>query len=76
MVKGQRIAVIAASQVLDGSLIDAWTATADHAGLASAKRVDRLVAEVAAARATSDTVVDPMPMLSELKLQRNRMIWL
>lgn len=57
VVKGQRIAVIAATQVLDSSLIDAWTATADHAGLASAKRVDRLVTEVATARATSDTVV-------------------
>lgn len=56
-VRGQRIAVIAATQVLDGSLIDAWTATADHAGLASAKRVDRLVAEVVAARAAADTVV-------------------
>lgn len=56
-VRGQRIAVIAATQVLDGSLIEAWTATADHAGLASAKRVDRLVAEVVAARAAADTVV-------------------
>jgi poly-gamma-glutamate synthesis protein (capsule biosynthesis protein) len=56
-VRGQRIAVIAATQVLDGSLVDEWTATADHAGLASAKRVDRLVAEVAAARAAADTVV-------------------
>jgi poly-gamma-glutamate synthesis protein (capsule biosynthesis protein) len=56
-VKGQRIAVIAATQVLDGNLIAAWTATADHAGMASAKRVDRLLAEVRAVRATSDTVV-------------------
>jgi poly-gamma-glutamate capsule biosynthesis protein CapA/YwtB (metallophosphatase superfamily) len=56
-VRGQRIAVIAATQVLDDSLVDAWTATADHAGLASAKRVERLTAEVAAARAVADTVV-------------------
>jgi len=56
-VKGQRIAVIGATQVLDSSLIQAWTATADHGGLASAKRVDRLVAEVQGARATSDTVI-------------------
>ena len=55
--KGQRIAVIGATQVLDSSLIRAWTATADHGGLASAKRVDRLVAEVQGARATSDTVI-------------------
>jgi poly-gamma-glutamate capsule biosynthesis protein CapA/YwtB (metallophosphatase superfamily) len=57
VVKGQRVAVIGATQVLDSSLIGAWTATADQGGLASAKRVDRLVAEVEAARATSDTVV-------------------
>lgn len=56
-VRGQRIAVIAATQVLDSNLISAWTATADQAGLASAKRVDRLVQEVASARATHDTVV-------------------
>jgi poly-gamma-glutamate capsule biosynthesis protein CapA/YwtB (metallophosphatase superfamily) len=56
-VKGQRIAVIAATQVLDSSLIDAWTATATKGGLASAKRVDRLVEEVRAARAEADTVI-------------------
>jgi poly-gamma-glutamate synthesis protein (capsule biosynthesis protein) len=56
-VRGQRVAVIAATQVLDDHLIDAWTATSTKGGLASAKRVDRLVAEVRAARATSDTVV-------------------
>ena len=55
--RGQRIAVIAATQVLDGDLITAWTATATHGGLASAKRVDRLVEAVRAARAMSDTVV-------------------
>jgi len=56
-VRGQRIAVIAATQVLDESLITEWTATATKGGLASAKRVDRLVDEVRRARATSDTVV-------------------
>lgn len=56
-VKGQRIAVIGATQVLDDKLIPAWTATVDQGGLASAKRVDRLVVEVQRARATSDTVV-------------------
>jgi poly-gamma-glutamate synthesis protein (capsule biosynthesis protein) len=56
-VLGQRVAVIAATQVLDSSLISAWTATADHAGMASAKRVDRLVEEVEAARAANDTVI-------------------
>jgi poly-gamma-glutamate synthesis protein (capsule biosynthesis protein) len=56
-VNGQRIAVIAATQVLDSSLIEAWTATATQAGMASAKRVDRLVEEVRAARADHDTVI-------------------
>jgi poly-gamma-glutamate capsule biosynthesis protein CapA/YwtB (metallophosphatase superfamily) len=56
-VKGQRIAVIAATQVLDSSLLELWTAGPDKGGLASAKRVDRLVAEVERARAENDTVV-------------------
>lgn len=56
-IKGQRIAVIGATQVIDENLIAAWTATPEHGGLASAKRVDRLVQEVQAARANNDTVV-------------------
>jgi poly-gamma-glutamate synthesis protein (capsule biosynthesis protein) len=56
-VKGLRIAVIGATQVLDSSLITAWTATATKGGLASAKRVDRLVAEVKRARSTNDIVI-------------------
>lgn len=56
-VRGQRIAVIGATQVIGSSMIPAWTATATQAGLASAKRVDRLVEEVTAARAVADTVV-------------------
>ena len=56
-IKGQRIAVIGATQVLDSSLIDLWTAGPDKGGVASAKRTDRLVEAVAAARATHDTVV-------------------
>jgi poly-gamma-glutamate capsule biosynthesis protein CapA/YwtB (metallophosphatase superfamily) len=56
-VSGQRIAVIAATQVLDSSLLDLWTAGPDKGGLASAKRVDRLVAEVERAGAENDTVV-------------------
>ena len=47
-VKEQQVAVIAATQVLD-SLTSAWTATASQGGLASAKQVDRLLAEVRAA---------------------------
>jgi poly-gamma-glutamate capsule biosynthesis protein CapA/YwtB (metallophosphatase superfamily) len=56
-VKGQRIAIIDATQIIDADLIGSWTATADHPGVASAKRVDRLTQEVAAARRQADTVV-------------------
>jgi poly-gamma-glutamate capsule biosynthesis protein CapA/YwtB (metallophosphatase superfamily) len=56
-IKGQRIAVIGATQVLDDELISAWTAGPGKPGLASAKDVPRLLKEVRAARRTSDTVV-------------------
>ena len=56
-VRGQRIAVLAATQVLDDHLISSWTAGPGKPGLASAKDVPRLVQEVRHARRTSDTVV-------------------
>jgi poly-gamma-glutamate capsule biosynthesis protein CapA/YwtB (metallophosphatase superfamily) len=56
-VRGQRIAVLAATQVLDDHLIDAWTAGPRKPGLASAKAVPRLLQEVRRARRTADTVV-------------------
>ena len=56
-VHGERIAIIGATQVIDEALISAWTATATHGGVASAKNVDDLLAAVRAARRTSDTVV-------------------
>ena len=56
-IRGQRIAVLAATQVLDDHLIDAWTAGPGKPGLASAKAVPRLVQEVRRARRTADTVV-------------------
>lgn len=56
-VKGQKVAVIGATQVLDSSNIESWTATPNKPGLASAKRLDRLVEEVRAARVENDTVV-------------------
>ena len=56
-VKGQRIAILAATQVLDDHLIDSWTAGPGKPGLASAKAVPRLLQEVRRARQTSDTVV-------------------
>jgi poly-gamma-glutamate synthesis protein (capsule biosynthesis protein) len=56
-VRGQRIAIIGATQVLDDELIAAWTAGPHKPGLASAKTVPRLLRAVREARATSDTVV-------------------
>jgi poly-gamma-glutamate synthesis protein (capsule biosynthesis protein) len=58
-VRGQRIAVLAATDVLDDWLITAWTATDAQGGLASAKGADqaRLEAAVRAARRGADTVV-------------------
>ena len=56
-INGQRIAVIAATSVLDGSLISSWTATDTQGGLASAKLEDRLLREVRAARSNADTVI-------------------
>ncbi|MDQ1708824.1 MAG: hypothetical protein QOG49_209 [Frankiaceae bacterium] len=57
IVRGQRIAVIAATQVIDRRLLAAWTAGPKHPGLASAKDLDRLTRAVRAARRVSDTVV-------------------
>lgn len=54
---GQRVTIIAATDVLDGELERSWTATDTQAGLASAKDTSRLLAAVRSARADSDTVV-------------------
>ena len=56
-IRGDRIAVIAATQVLDDQLISAWTAGPQKPGLASAKTVPRLLRAVREARASADTVV-------------------
>lgn len=56
-VNGQRIAILAATQVLDDHLISSWTAGPGKPGLASAKEVARLLRAVRQARRTSDTVV-------------------
>jgi poly-gamma-glutamate synthesis protein (capsule biosynthesis protein) len=56
-VKGQRIAVIGATQVLDSNLAAAWTAGDDKPGMASAYQEAQLLAAVKAARASADTVV-------------------
>ena len=56
-VKGTKVAVIAATQVLDANLQTLWTATPTQGGLASAKRVDRLVAEVRKAKAAGQVPI-------------------
>ena len=58
-VRGQRLAVFAATDVLDDWLIDPWTATDTQGGLASTKgtSVERLIAGIRAVRADADTVV-------------------
>ncbi len=56
-IRGQRIAIIGATQVLDDHLIRSWTAGPGKMGLASAKDEPRLLRAVREARRTSDTVV-------------------
>ncbi|MGI5224119.1 CapA family protein [Actinoallomurus iriomotensis] len=56
-VKGTRLAVIGATQVLDDNLISAWSATNTHGGLASAKNAPRLIQEVRKARKQADAVI-------------------
>ncbi|TNY35727.1 CapA family protein [Thermomonospora catenispora] len=56
-VKGTKIAIIGATQVLDDHLIQAWTATDAKPGLASAKDAPRLVQEVRSARRDHDVVI-------------------
>lgn len=59
VVRGQRISVIGATDVMDDWLIAPWTATDAQGGLASAKGANqaRLVAAVTAARPDADTLV-------------------
>ncbi len=56
-VRGVRISVMGVTQVLDDNVLTEWTATDSHAGLASAKEVERTVAAVRAARAATDILV-------------------
>lgn len=56
-IHGERIAIIAATQVIDSDLQGAWTATSAQPGLASAYDVNDLVAAVESARQWADTVV-------------------
>lgn len=58
-IKGQRIAVFGATDVLDGEYVTAWAATDTLGGLASAKddNLGLLVGAIQTARVDSDTVV-------------------
>lgn len=56
-IDGQKIAIIAATQVIDSDLQSSWSATPTQPGLASAYDVVDLVHAVEAARRVSDTVV-------------------
>lgn len=66
-VKGNRVAIVGATQVLDDHLIQQWTATGGKGGLASAKDVPRMVAAVRAARKDSDLVIVHLHWGQELK---------
>ncbi|WP_242908352.1 CapA family protein [Actinomadura terrae] len=66
-VKGNRIAIVGATQVLDDNLVEAWTATDAKGGLASAKNVPRMVQAVKEARKGSDVVIVHLHWGQELK---------
>ncbi|MEU5877223.1 CapA family protein [Spirillospora sp. NPDC047279] len=66
-VKGNRLAIVGATQVLDDHLIPAWTATDDKGGLASAKDVPRMVKAVRDARQGSDYVIVHLHWGAELQ---------
>jgi poly-gamma-glutamate capsule biosynthesis protein CapA/YwtB (metallophosphatase superfamily) len=54
---GQRIAIIAATQVIADNLVGTWTATGTQPGVASAIDPTELVREVQQVRRTADTVI-------------------
>jgi poly-gamma-glutamate synthesis protein (capsule biosynthesis protein) len=56
-IRGQRISIIAATQVIDSGLETAWTASATQPGVASAIDDTQLLAAVRTARRQADTVV-------------------
>jgi poly-gamma-glutamate synthesis protein (capsule biosynthesis protein) len=66
-VNGNRVAIIGATQVLDAEFVQAWTATPDKGGLASAKDEARLIQAVRAARKNSDTVIVHLHWGTELE---------
>ena len=56
-VKGQRVAIVGVTNVIDEILEDSWSAGPDKPGVAWAERFDRLRQAVADAREASDLVV-------------------
>ncbi|MFA1541553.1 CapA family protein [Actinomadura monticuli] len=66
-VKGNKLAIVGATQVLDDNLIQAWTATDAKGGLASAKDVPRMVQAVKEARKGSDVVIVHLHWGAELQ---------
>jgi poly-gamma-glutamate synthesis protein (capsule biosynthesis protein) len=56
-IDGQRIAVLAATQVIASNLVSTWTATSSQGGVASALNPTQLIRAVQAVRRTADTVV-------------------
>ncbi|RKS79136.1 poly-gamma-glutamate synthesis protein (capsule biosynthesis protein) [Actinomadura pelletieri DSM 43383] len=66
-VKGNKLAIVGATQVLDDNLIQAWTATDTKGGLASAKNVPRMVQAVKEARKGADVVIVHLHWGAELQ---------
>jgi capsule synthesis protein PGA_cap len=56
-IDGQRIAIIAATQVIADNLVGSWSATSNQPGVASAIDPTELIREVQQVRRTADTVV-------------------
>jgi poly-gamma-glutamate synthesis protein (capsule biosynthesis protein) len=56
-INGQRVAIIAATQVIADNLINTWTASVTQPGVASAIDPTELVREVQQVRRTADTVI-------------------
>ena len=56
-INGQRIAIIAATQVIPDNLVSTWTASSTQPGVASAIDPTELVREVQQVRRTADTVI-------------------
>ncbi|SEG74808.1 poly-gamma-glutamate synthesis protein (capsule biosynthesis protein) [Nonomuraea solani] len=66
-VNGNRVAIIGATQVMDAEFIQAWTATSEKGGLASAKNEPALLKAVRQARKNSDTVIVHLHWGTELQ---------